>query len=278
MNWATVNAQVKDMALFIESGKVWGVPRGGTIIAGLLQRYPGIIAVDSPEIADYIIDDIIDSGATEGKYSSLNKPFIALIDKRQWTDKKWVEFPWEEAGEIDIEDNIRRLIEFLGEDPGRGGLKDTPRRVVSAYKEMTQGYKVNIDEILTVTFDSNCDEMIVVKDIPFVSLCEHHMMPFWGSCSVGYIPADGRVVGLSKIPRLINALSQRLQIQERLTEQIAKQIQTTLCPIGVGVLVRAHHSCMWFRGVKSGGEMKTAYLTGAIKEDSKARAEFLNYV
>lgn len=167
------------------------------------------------------------------------------------------------------------LLEWIGENPNREGLIETPRRVVEAYEELTAGYRADVGSILGVTFPDTCDEMVVVSGIRLVSLCEHHLLPFTGTVVVGYVP-NGRVVGLSKIPRMVDALARRLQVQERLTEQIADALVEHLAPLGVGVLIRAHHSCMGLRGaMQPDAIMTTSALRGVLLEKPEARAEFL---
>lgn len=175
-----------------------------------------------------------------------------------------------------IEDLTRELIRLLGEEPSREGLVDTPGRVARSWRELTDGYSQDPEKILGTVFDSDgYNQMILVKDIPFFSLCEHHLLPFYGTATVGYIPYR-KVVGLSKIPRLVNVYSRRLQIQERLTEQIATCIFDTLKPLGVGVTISAHHMCMMMRGVRTASEMVTSSLKGIFLEKDSVRMEFLN--
>jgi len=171
---------------------------------------------------------------------------------------------------------IRDLLIYVGEDVEREGLLDTPKRVAKAYREMTEGYRADIATILGTTFDvGNVDEMVVVRNLEFVSLCEHHLLPFTGTASVAYIPKD-RVVGLSKIGRLLDAYSRRLQVQERLTTQITSALDEYLNTQGSACVITAHHSCMGCRGVrKPTAEMVTSSLTGAFR-DHEVRAEFLD--
>ena len=174
---------------------------------------------------------------------------------------------------------VAALLEELGEDPERPGLKATPARVSRALRELTDGYGIRPEEVIAdAVFDQDYDEMVVVKDIPFYSLCEHHMLPFFGSCHVGYLPR-GKVVGLSKIPRLVGVFAHRLQIQEKLTREIAEALNTALGPKGVGVVVEARHLCMEMRGVeKTGGRMITSCMLGTFRKDPRTRAEFLGLV
>lgn len=174
----------------------------------------------------------------------------------------------------DAEDAVCTLLRHLRLDINDPGLLDTPRRVVKALQELTSGYTEDPAQILSTVFDDSYDEMVVVTGIPFSSLCEHHLLPFHGEATVGYIP-DGRVVGLSKIPRLVNAFAKRVQIQERLTSQITQALMDHLKPLGAGCVITAHHTCMSMRGIKSQGNMTTSSLLGLFRD--KAQAEFLGF-
>lgn len=178
-----------------------------------------------------------------------------------------------------IAELVESLLEELGEDPERQGLKATPDRVSRALRELTEGYHLTPEDVIAdALFDQEYDEMVVVKDVPFYSLCEHHMLPFFGHIHVGYLP-KGRVVGLSKIPRLIEVFSHRLQIQEQLTRQVAEALNAALAPRGVGVVAEARHLCMEMRGVETpGGRMVTSCMLGVFRQDSRTRAEFLDLV
>lgn len=179
--------------------------------------------------------------------------------------------------DISVEGAVRVLLaRVVWEDVTREGLLDTPGRVVKALGQMTEGYGQDPVEILGTTFDTDgYDEMVVLRGIDFVSLCEHHMLPFTGTAAVGYVPGD-RVVGLSKLARVVDCFARRLQIQERMTKEIADAVMNVLEPKGVGVVVSAHHSCMGCRGVrKAGADMVTSSLAGVMRYDPAARAEFL---
>ena len=184
--------------------KYYGVPRGGQIIAGMTGA-----AVDTIEEADVIIDDLIDSGATEERYKKYNKPFLALIDKRIELQGEWLVFPWEsQEGDTEetVEDNVRRLLQYFGEDATREGLLETPKRFIKFFKEF-----LNPPEWNCTTFEGEgYDEMIVQTNIPFHSLCEHHIAPFFGTGTIAYIP-NKRIVGLSKLARTLETYSRRLQ-------------------------------------------------------------------
>jgi GTP cyclohydrolase I len=175
------------------------------------------------------------------------------------------------------EEAVKTLLRHIGEDPTRDGLQNTPKRVVKALTEMTQGYNTDIEALLNVKFEVDFDEMVVLTGIAFTSLCEHHMLPFVGTATVGYIPNQG-VVGISKLARLVEAHAQRLQVQERMTQDIAQDLQKHLDPVGVGVIIKAHHQCMSCRGIrKSNTEMITSAVYGDIKHVTAARAEFLAF-
>ncbi len=170
---------------------------------------------------------------------------------------------------------VQDLLKWIGEDPGREGLLRTPHRVVKALSELTSGYHDDPKKILSTTFENQCDEMVVVKNIRFFSMCEHHILPFHGMATVGYLP-KGRIVGLSKIGRLVHCFARRLQVQERMTEQIAHSLMEFLEPHGVGVIVKAQHLCMEMRGIKTPAEMLTSCLLGQFR-DPTTRAEFLTF-
>ena len=172
-----------------------------------------------------------------------------------------------------------KILESLGEDPSRQGLVKTPHRAAKAMQFLTSGYHQNIDDLLNgAIFDEDYDEMVIVKEIEFYSLCEHHILPFWGKCHVGYLPRN-RIIGLSKIPRIVDMFSRRLQVQERLTREIAEALETALDPRGVAVVIEGQHLCMMARGVeKQAPKMATNVMRGTFREDSSTRAEFLRCI
>ena len=176
----------------------------------------------------------------------------------------------------EFESLVHRELELLGEDPEREGLQRTPARVAAALRWMTQGYSSSVEEVVgNGIFKEEHDNMIMVRDIELYSMCEHHMLPFFGKAHVAYIP-NGKIVGLSKIPRIVDVYAQRLQVQERLTEQIAEGLCRVLRPAGVGVVIEAYHLCMMMRGVqKQNSKTITSALRGAFREDPKTRDEFL---
>ena len=178
-----------------------------------------------------------------------------------------------------IENSIRRIIREIGEDPRRDGLLKTPRRVAESMRFLTSGYQQNVEEVLNgALYEVAYDEMVIVKDIEVFSLCEHHLLPFFGRCHVAYIPTD-KVIGLSKIPRLVDVFARRLQVQERLTKQIAETIMEKIKPLGVGVVIEAKHLCMIMRGVeKQNSVAVTSAMLGSFRSKIETREEFLSLV
>ena len=258
------------------NAKAWGIPRGGNYVASILAGI-GVSIVDSPENADYAVDDIVDSGRTAKRVKDeFNLETFALYDRRftgtnfiatDETPKGWIVFPWESSFEADQEDLITRMIEMIGDDPKRDGLIETPSRVAKAWDELYAGYhnKEPKLKLFNVWDDVNINiaelKPIQVNDIKFVSTCEHHMMPFWGTVDVTYRPylsnkGDNiRVVGLSKIPRLVSYFASRLQIQERLGQQICDAIAKQSS--AVRVKITAQHMCVSARGHHDDGVVMT---------------------
>lgn len=267
--------------------KCFPIPRGGIPAAYLLASVFNIEIVDDPVQADFFFDDIIDSGATMEKWCDEypGKPFFALIDR---TDdeclhqykKGWIVFPWEgdtEDEDHSITDHITRIIQFAGDDPKREGLVETPNRVAKALTHWFNGYNKDPKDLLKVFEDGgeSYDQMVVVKDIPIYSKCEHHMADIFGTATIAYIP-DGKIVGLSKLSRLADMFARRLQVQERLTNQIADALHENLNPKGVAVMIKARHMCMESRGIcQQGHHTITTALKGAFIEESDTRAEFM---
>jgi GTP cyclohydrolase I len=261
--------------------KVYPIPRGGLPAALAIGNHIPIEIVEIPERAEIIVDDLVDSGITLARYTEAfpHIPRVVLIDKRtnEWRGK-WVVFPWEGSSEGSFEDNVTRLLQYVGEDPTRGGLLETPKRVARAWKDWCSGYDQKPEDILKVFEDGgeNYDQMIARKDIPIYSHCEHHLAPIVGRCTIAYIP-NGKIVGLSKMDRLAHIFSRRLQVQERMTQQIADAIEKHLKPTGVGVWISARHMCVESRGVRhQSSDTITTALKGALLHDQAARAEFLH--
>lgn len=270
MEYIVTWAEIKQRASKLDKSlRYYGVPRGGQYIAALLNP------VDTVEECDVIIDDLIDSGKTRERYASTGKPFVALFDKQTESAvrDRWLVFPWDDKQEP-IEDNVARILQYFGEDVEREGLKQTPKRYVKFLREF-----LTPKEFAFTAFDAEgTDEMIVQTEIPFYSLCEHHLAPFFGTAVVAYIP-NGKIVGLSKLARCVDLYANRLQNQERITQQVANRLNEELSPKGVAVSLKAQHLCMSMRGVNKPNAMTTTTkLLGVFKDDDKARNEFLRYV
>lgn len=265
---------------------LYGVPRGGIPAAylvskKLVERYGIRNEVTFNLIsATVIIDDIYDSGATAARYKTELPSFLVLFDKRQepWAGQ-WLIMPWELDEGGSTEDIIIRLLQFIGEDPTREGLRDTPTRVIRAWQEWASGYQQSPAELFKIFEESSngYDELIIVHNVPVISRCEHHLADIIGLAHVGYIPNKGRIVGLSKLARLVDIFARRLQVQERMTCQIADAIMQYLQPVGAGCIIRAAHSCMSTRGVKIHGSVtSTSAMRGALLSKPEARKEFLD--
>lgn len=268
--------------------KIYPVPRGGNYAALLVQKsilhqYSGNLSVlvNDPITADVIVDDIIDSAKTKDSFKHLEKPFYALVDKRgkdKGWDGIWINFPWEKDLEGEYagpQENIKRILQFIGENPEREGLKETPHRVVKSYGELFGGYKLEVADVLKTFDDGACDEMVICQDIEFYSTCEHHMQPFFGKAHVAYIP-NKKVIGVSKLARILDIYARRLQIQERLTTDVTTALMEHLQPKGAACIIEAKHFCMVCRGVKKQNSiMKTSSLTGVFREPA-VRQELLH--
>lgn len=268
--------------------RVYGIPRGGVSAALAMRGHRHFDLVDDPIMADYIVDDLIDSGDTmlriiHGLDNRTAVAPVVLIDKRDECTPyygKWIVFPWEQAKADTaetLEDNFKRVLQFVEPDTAdRGGLVETPARVAKAWRFWTKGYGEDPATILKTFEDGadGCNEMVLVRDIPIYSHCEHHLAAIFGKATIAYIP-DGRIVGLSKLNRLADCFARRLQVQERLTNQIADAITEHLKPKGVGVIISARHMCMESRGVcQQGHDTVTSALRGVMLEGTP-RAEFL---
>ncbi len=265
-----------------ETIMAYPVPRGGipaayAILGAMTDR---LLIVDAPDKADIFIDDITDSGATRDRYLKEypGRRFYSLVERTGPRKMDgWIVFPWEGSAAGSFEDNVTRLIQYVGEDPTREGLRETPARVAKAWKEWCSGYNQKPEDVLKVFEDgaNGVDEMVVIR-APVYSHCEHHLAAIFGTAVVAYIP-NGKIVGLSKIKRLVDVFARRLQVQERLTNQIADALEEHLAPKGAGVVIKARHLCMESRGVNvhDGEPTVTSALRGAIRERPEARAEFL---
>ena len=252
---------------------IYAIPRGGISAAysvmSVMER--GELVSDIKD-ANIILDDIVDSETTKKKYTEMNPDafFVSLFDKQ--TDKsihnEWLVFPWENSQEGSAEDIPIRFLQYIQEDIKRDGLLATPDRVVKSWGDLYKGYKINVEDIFT-TFDSDgYDELVILKNIEFYSTCEHHLLPFFGKAHIAYIP-NKKVIGISKLARLLEAYSRRIQIQERLTKQITNALNKYLKPVGSACVIEATHLCMVSRGVqKQHSTMITSSLSGVFREES----------
>jgi GTP cyclohydrolase IA len=253
---------------------VFGVPRGGTLIATIISERTGIKLLDSTTEDCIVVDDLIDSGKTKDKYKYFK--FDALIEKQ---DNEWINF-WYEDEQKDAEDIVTRMIEYIGENPNREGLKDTPKRVVKMWKELFRGYDESQKPEITV-FNNGEDgiyyDQMITDEGEFYSHCEHHLVIFRGQYYFSYIP-DKKIIGLSKVARIVDYYSAKLQIQERLVKEIVDEIERVAQPKGIALVMKAEHFCKSMRGVKKKGTMTTTELRGAFKDNASTRAEFLNSI
>ena len=271
---------------------IYGIPRGGYYPAIQLSNILGIPAVTSPISGVLVVDDIMDSGATLTPYTQ-DKAVVYCkdIEKAEKSGifyaepfNEWLDIPDEKG--CGIEDHIRRMLEYIGEDPNREGLIGTPDRIVRMWKEIFRGYDPAQKPKIT-TFDNGKDGIVydnmVIDQGDFHSNCEHHCVWFWGKYFFAYIPnPKGKILGISKIGRVVDYCSARLQIQERLVHDIVDMLKEALGseypPLGIALVMKGHHSCKEFRGAKKKGIMTSSYLDGAFKEDAQVRSEFMSLV
>lgn len=285
---------------------VYAVPRGGvhafqavqSAVARMLIRYSGACSLEAvyvPEEADVIVDDLFDSGATMRRMEARapGTPFLCLFYKKEdgnnrthpdhsvckfvYPKDTWLVFPWEGDEAASASDIFIRLLQYVGEDTERGGLVETPARAVKAWGEWTRGYGQDPQAVLKTFEDGadNYDEMVIVHNVAFYTHCEHHLAPFFGTVDFAYIP-DKKIVGLSKMPRLIDIFARRLQVQERFTAQIVDAFCQHVNPKGVACLVRARHMCMESRGINLHGSSTTTSALRGVLKDAAPRAEFLS--
>jgi GTP cyclohydrolase I len=286
--WEQFNTAATILARRIPSDKytsLYPIPRGGVPVAMALQSRLGIPIVDKPNRKTLIVDDIADSGETLLKYADYDtatlfvKPHSKVLPTYfVASTSKWISFPWEEQ-ESPAETHIQRILESIGENPNRVGLADTPRRVAKMYRETFKGYNPTMKPNITV-FPNNEDgvsiNQMVTDSGTYVSWCEHHMLPFFGHYYFAYIPKE-KIIGLSKIARVVDYFASRLQVQERLTAQIVNEIHDALDPVGMALQMRGRHLCKEIRGIKNKGEMVTTELRGAF-EQQEVRMEFLHII
>jgi len=279
------NVSIEDITSKIPSNlgrghKIYGIPKGGWNIAHLLEKLGhGNIEYDI-EKATLIVDDIVDSGTTKLRYQKKNTKaaFFAPYDKIKNPNTPWVVFPWEGGNESSIEDCVVRQLQYLGEDITREGLLETPKRVVKSWAKIFGGYSEDPKDHIKLFNSEGCDEVVLLKDIEFYSNCEHHIQPFFGKAHIAYIP-NGKVIGVSKLARILEVYTRRLQIQERIGTQVVKALMDELKPHGAACIIEAKHFCMVCRGVeKQNSTMMTSALRGVFKDDAKARAELMSMI
>lgn len=274
-------ASVDIVSMFPGTNRIalYGVPRGGVTVAyGIASHIEHMTVVDTPDKADIIVDDLIDSGKTAGYYAHLYPeiPFYTLYVHPE----EWLVFPWESTEQGSADDIPLRLLQYIGEKPERGGLHETPHRYLKAWKHFTSGYDKHPSSVMKVFEDGaeSYDEMVLVKSIPVYSQCEHHLVPFFGVAHVAYIP-DGKIVGLSKLSRVVDIFARRLQVQERLTNQVAEAIEENLNPLGVAVVLECRHLCMEARGIcQQGHTTTTSSMKGVFRNEAATRNEFLRLI
>jgi GTP cyclohydrolase I len=270
-----------------EYKNIYPILRAGSYVALVLSKMldlPLISHLDKTDNGTLVVDDIVDSGRTLEQYKDYDTAVLHIKDhaKTQPTYyvravDKWIEYPWE-VGSEGVEENIVRLLEYMGENPNREGLIETPKRVVKGYKQWFSGYNKDPKDVMKTFTSANDDQIVIVKNIDFYSHCEHHMAPFYGQVHIGYLP-NGKVLGVSKFSRLTDIYARRLQIQEQLTNQIAQAINEHLKPKGVGVIIEGIHLCMRSRGVqKQNSIMTTSVMLGDFRELEGLRKEFLQLV
>jgi len=281
ITWEEINQQVDSLLNKLKNKKckIYGIARGGQVVAGLLgAKNPNIEIVDIwfPYKADIIVDDLYDSGTTYKKWKKLypEKEFYFLFDKREKEYKgKWLEFPWEESGDKEVEENVVRLLEYFGQDANREGLKDTPKRYIKFWNEF-----LSPPDWKPTTFSAEgYDQMIVQTNIPFHSVCEHHLAPFFGTGHIAYIP-NKKIIGLSKLARTLETYSRRLQNQERITNQVVDFLMKELDPLGVGCVIKAKHMCMEMRGVKKHNTYTTTSALRGVFENKEQKDEFFKLI
>ncbi len=270
---------------------IYGVPQGGAVLAMALSDRLRLPLLDKPNTDALIVDDIIDTGKTRSNFPlndfaclhikkhsqfnvGANKTFSVHKDV---TD--WIVYWWEGTQEKSILPTFERQLEYIGENPNREGLVGTPERILKSWDKLFFGYKIETKDIITVFDNEGYDEMVLLKDIEFYSMCEHHFLPFFGKAHVAYIP-DKKVIGISKLARLIDVYARRLQIQERICEQVTRDLMKYLEPKkGSACIIEAQHLCMLMRGVqKQNSVMVTSSLKGAFYDKQEAREELMGLI
>lgn len=290
------NIDAYDLAVKIDTvspdiyGGIYGIPKGGIAFAVKLSERLSIPLIELKDIDKVInpliVDDVVDSGATRKKFAKYDFASIHIKNNTpkdlyptyyMRMENDWIKYWWEKE-DSPIEDNLIRILQYIGEDPNREGLLETPQRIIRAYDHIFSGYKQNAKKLIKTFSESNYDEMVLLKDVELYSMCEHHILPFFGKAHVAYIP-DKRVIGISKLARLVDMFSKRLQIQERLCDQITECLMNELHPLGAACVIEAQHLCMKMRGIeKQNSVMVTSSLKGVFKDKQETRQEFMRLI
>lgn len=271
--------------------KIYGIPRGGLPVAIALSNRMGLPLTDNPnQERVLIVDDLVDSGATMEKYRGDRGQCFACLHVKPHSPRpeffsreipnEWIQYFWEKDASDTVEENIVRCLQFIGEDPTREGLIETPARIIRAWKEIFAGYAQNPEEVFTCFEEPKVGGLVYLKDIEFYSTCEHHMLPFWGTAMIAYIP-NGKVIGVSKLARLLDIYARRMQVQERIGEQVTTALMEHLKPVGAACMIEAKHLCISSRGVrKQHSVMGYNSLKGVFLDHSQAgiaaRAELMS--
>lgn len=285
ITWNDVSKAAKKVAKQIKDLNykkiiLYGIPNGGiyaaqAVYAELIRMKQTAELTTNTYTSNIYIDDILDSGHTKEKYN--NKPFFTLFTKKR--KSQWYLFPWEEIkNENGPIENIKRLIQYIGDDPNREGLRNTPSRVINSYTTLFSGYHKDPKDVITTFEKGSYSQIILLKDIEFYSTCEHHMLPFFGKAHIAYIP-DKKVIGVSKLARILEIFTRRLQIQERICQQVTEALTKYLKPKGSACILEAQHFCMTSRGVqKQDSIMVTSSLTGCFLKEQNTRNELMNLI
>ena len=267
----------------VEGEVIYGIPKGGMLATAFLKE---ATVTHHPLEATMFLDDVLDSGKTRDTYKKLwpKVPFNVLLNKQfEGLTDRWIVFPWEvHDSQMElVQDNIVRILQYIGENPNREGLVETPNRVMKSYGEIFSGYEVDVDSLFKIFEAPDNYDQIIISKFEFYSMCEHHMLPFYGTAYVGYIPNNHspKVIGLSKLSRIFDAFAKRLQIQERLGDQMTEILMEKLQPDGAMCVIKAKHLCMAMRGAnKQHSEMVTSSVKGVFREDARVKDEFLKLI
>ena len=265
------------------------IPRGGAAVATYLSARLNLplIAISDRDENTLVVDDLIDSGRTRSEY--MDNDFACLFVKKNCPAQyyptyycvsdvsDWIKFWWETKNET-IQDNITRILQYIGEDSNREGLIDTPNRIVRSYDHLFKGYKQDVSDLITVFESDGYNQIVLLKNIEMYSMCEHHMLPFYGRAHVAYIP-NKKIIGISKLARITDMFARRLQIQERIGDEVTSVLMEYLDPLGAACIIEATHLCMRMRGVsKQNSTMVTSSLKGVFMEDARAREELMSLI